>query len=123
MVTHWLGTIEKVCNIDEHRLKIVRNRVLIAICRLTGNDKRQSNTLFLAIFDPSSSIVTNVFGFPFTSVNKHQKLRIRLILIVVFSAEKNRCCKRTICDLALILGLLQQDAGPLLLHDGGPAKG
>ena len=34
--------------IDERRSKIVRNRVFVAICRLTG-DKWQSKTLFLAI--------------------------------------------------------------------------
>ena len=44
-------------NVNKNSLK---TEFLIAICRLTG-DKWQSKTLFLAIFDPRSSIVKSVF--------------------------------------------------------------
>ena len=44
-------------NLDK---KSLETEFSIAICRLTG-DKWQSKTLFLAIFDPCSSIVKSVF--------------------------------------------------------------
>ena len=52
--------IENVNIIDERRPKIVRNRLLIAISRPTG-DHRQSKTLAVAISDPRSSIVKRVY--------------------------------------------------------------
>ena len=55
--------IENDNAIEEHRSKIVRNRVLIAICRHTG-DKWQSKTLFLSIFDPRLLINDSVFRLP-----------------------------------------------------------
>ena len=44
-------------NVDQ---KSLETEFLIAICRPTG-EKRQSKTLFLAIFDPRSSIIKSVF--------------------------------------------------------------
>ena len=44
-------------NIDQ---KSLETEFLIAICRQLG-DKWRSKTLFLAIFDPCSSIVKSVF--------------------------------------------------------------
>ena len=44
-------------NVDQ---KTLETELLIAICRLTG-DKWQSKILFLAIFDPHSSIAKSVF--------------------------------------------------------------
>ena len=41
--------------------KSLETEYSIAICRLTG-DKWQSKTLFLAIFDPRSSIVKSGFS-------------------------------------------------------------
>ena len=46
-------------NVDQ---KTLETEFLIAICRPTS-DKWQSKTLFLAIFDPRSSIVKSVFEF------------------------------------------------------------
>ena len=40
--------------------KLLETEYLIAICHPIG-DKCQSKTLFLAIFDPCSSIVTGIF--------------------------------------------------------------
>ena len=44
-------------NVDQ---KSLETEILIAICRPIG-DKWQSKTLFLAIFDPHSSIVKSLF--------------------------------------------------------------
>ena len=50
MISHRIGGNQNVNTINECSSKIVRNRVLIAICRLTG-DKWQLKTLFIANFD------------------------------------------------------------------------
>ena len=61
------AAIESINTIDELRSKIVRNRVSIAVCCLTG-DKWQSKTLFLAIFNPRSPIAKNVFDCQISGV-------------------------------------------------------
>ena len=53
-------------NIDKKLLK--KTEFLLAICRPTG-DKWQTKTLFLAIFDPRSSIVKSFFDCRLSSVN------------------------------------------------------
>ena len=50
-------TLIQPTNLDKKSLEI---EFLIAICHPSG-DKWQSKTLFLSIFDPSSSIVKSVF--------------------------------------------------------------
>ena len=48
--------------------KSLETEFSIAICRPTG-DKCQSKSLFLSIFDPSSSIVKNALDCRLPSVN------------------------------------------------------
>ena len=57
-------TLTLLTNIDK---KWLETKFLIAICRRTG-DKWQSKTLFLAIFDPRSSIVKSVLNCGLSSV-------------------------------------------------------
>ena len=54
------AAIKNVNTVDKRRSKSLEIKFLIAICHLTG-DKRQSKTLFLAIFYLRSSIVKRVF--------------------------------------------------------------
>ena len=69
-----LAEIENVNTIDECRSKLVRNRVSIAICRLTG-DKWQMKTLSLAIFYLRSAIVKSVFDCHISGV-QIQKVKV-----------------------------------------------
>ena len=66
--TGWVA-IKNGINIDESRSKIVGNKFSIAICRPIG-DKWQSKILFLAIFDPRSSIVKSVIDCRLPGVMK-----------------------------------------------------
>ena len=66
-------------NIDK---KSLETEFLIAICRPTG-DKCQSKTLFLAIFDPHSSIVKSVFD-----------CRLSGVSIVFFTFQENEKLKK-----------------------------
>ena len=58
-------TLILLTNVDQ---KSIKTDFLIAICRPTG-DKWQSKTLFLAIFDPRSSIVKSVFDCRLSDVS------------------------------------------------------
>ena len=71
--------IENVNTIDERRSKSLEIEFSIAICRPTGDDKWQSKTLFLVIYDqalflaifgPHSLIVKNVFDCHLFGVNR-----------------------------------------------------
>ena len=53
-------------NVDK---KSLETEFLIAICRPTG-DKWQSKTLYLAIFDPRSSIVKSVYDCRLSCVDR-----------------------------------------------------
>ena len=52
-------------DVDQKSLEIVTS---IAICRPPTGDKWHSKTLFLAIFDPRSSIVKSVFDYRLSGV-------------------------------------------------------
>ena len=71
--------MQNVITIDEHRSKIIINRVF------ESGDKWQLKTKFLAIFDPGSSIVKSVFDYRLPSVSSdlpehlYQNLISRLI--------------------------------------------
>ena len=58
--------------IGERRSEWLETEFLIAICHPTG-DKWQSKTLFLAIFDPRSSIVKVVFDCHLSGVTQVTK--------------------------------------------------
>ena len=62
--------IKKVNTVDIDQ-KSIETEFLIAICRLSG-DKWQSKTLFLAIFDPLSSIVNSIFDCHLSGVLSRQ---------------------------------------------------
>ena len=59
-----LAAIENANTIEEHRSKIVRNRVFNCHLLPHTGDKWQSKTLFLSIFDLRLWIVDSVFDCP-----------------------------------------------------------
>ena len=73
--SHRIGGNRKREYIDERRSKIVRNRVFN--CHLSPPDWRQMaiETLFLAIFDPHSSIAKKVFDCRLCGVSMDVYLR------------------------------------------------
>ena len=64
----WEGASENVHTIDERRSKSLETELSIAICRLT-DDKWQSKTLFLAIFDPHA-LIKSVFDCRLSDVSR-----------------------------------------------------
>ena len=79
-------------NVDQKKLE---TEFLIAICRPNG-DKWQSETLFLAIFDPRTSIVKSVFDCHVSSVkelNKKQVFERNGKCSIKISKQINRSCK------------------------------
>ena len=62
-----------ILSTNEDQKKKIETGFLVAICRPTG-DKWQSKTLFLAIVDPRSLIVKNVFNCRISGVRNTNKV-------------------------------------------------
>ena len=77
-------------------LNIVRNRVFDCHRRPTG-DKWQSKTLFLAIFDPRSSIIKSVFDCSLSGVG--MLINIRLTRVSGDDLYKHLCLFSNPVDL------------------------
>ena len=77
-------------NVDQ---KSLETKYSIAICRQLG-DKLQSKTLFLAIFDPRSSVVKTVFDCRLSHVvsfgTLQSYIRYKYVLTVFIAQEQQK---------------------------------